>query len=75
MKQNKNLKLLSEIIDLLADGKPLPEKNKDHELSENFKGFRECHIQPYWLLIYEIFGDELILSLTRTGSHSDLFRK
>lgn len=73
-KQNKNIKLLSEIIDLLADGKSLPEKNRDHELSGNFKGFRECHIQPDWLLIYEISDNELILFLTRTGSHSDLFK-
>lgn len=73
-KQNKNIKLLSEIIDLLADGKSLPEKNRDHELNGNFKGFRECHIQPDWLLIYEISDSELILFLTRTGSHSDLFK-
>ena len=72
-KQNKDLRLLTEIINNLANAVPLPEKNKDHELSGNFKGCRECHIQPDWLLIYEINNNELILYLTRTGSHSDLF--
>mgnify|MGYP000239775196 FL=1 len=72
-KQHKDLSLLTEIINNLANAVPLPEKNKDHELSGNFKGCRECHIQPDWLLIYEINNNELILYLTRTGSHSDLF--
>ncbi len=53
-KQHKDLSLLTEIINNLANAVPLPEKNKDHELSGNFKGCRECHIQPDWLLIYEI---------------------
>ena len=52
---------------------PLPEKNRDHQLSGDYAGCRECHITPDWLLIYEVDGDELILYLTRTGSHSDLF--
>ena len=73
VKQHKDLSLLTEIINNLANAVPLPEKNKDHELSGNFKGCRECHIQPDWLLIYEINNNELILYLTRTGSHSDLF--
>ena len=72
-KQHKDLSLLTEIINNIANAVPLPEKNKDHELSGNFKGCRECHIQPDWLLIYEINNNELILYLTRTGSHSDLF--
>ena len=72
-KQHKNLNLLTEIINNLANAVPLPEKNRDHELSGYFKGCRECHIQPDWLLIYEINNNELILYLTRTGSHSDLF--
>ena len=57
----------------LAAGEPLPEKNRDHQLSGDYAGCRECHITPDWLLIYEVDGDELILYLTRTGSHSDLF--
>ena len=61
------------MVDLLAKGKSLPEKNKDHTLIGNYVGCRECHITPDWLLIYEISNDELILYLTRTGTHSDLF--
>ena len=60
-------------IKKLAAGEPLPEKNRDHQLSGDYAGCRECHITPDWLLIYEVDGDELILYLTRTGSHSDLF--
>lgn len=65
--------LLTEIIRKLSEGKALPEKNKDHSLSRDYIGCRECHITPDWLLIYEIYDRELILYLTRTGSHSDLF--
>ena len=72
-KRGYNLSLLTEVIKTLAAGKPLPEKNKDHTLSGNFTGCRECHIAPDWLLIYEIVDEELILYLTRTGTHSDLF--
>jgi mRNA interferase YafQ len=68
-----NISLLTQIIKKLANGEPLPEKNKDHLLSGEFVGCRECHITPDWLLIYEIDGDNLILYLTRTGTHSDLF--
>lgn len=73
-KRGYKLSLLIEVINSLADGKPLPEKNKDHALAGNFIGCRECHITPDWLLIYEISENELILYLTRTGTHSDLFR-
>lgn len=73
-KRGYDISLLSDILKLLADGKPLPGKNKDHNLSGNYKGCRECHIAPDWLLIYEVSNDELILYLTRTGTHSDLFR-
>ena len=72
-KRGYNLLLLSEAVDLLAEGKSLPEKYKDHTLIGNYVGCRECHITPDWLLIYEISNDELILYLTRTGTHSDLF--
>lgn len=72
-KRGYNLSLLSAVVDMLAAGKPLPEKYKDHNLSGNYGGCRECHITPDWLLIYEVEEDELILYLTRTGTHSDLF--
>lgn len=65
--------LLTEIINQLATGESLPEKNKDHDLHGNWEGYRECHIQPDWLLIYKVDNNELILWMTRTGTHSDLF--
>ena len=68
------ISLITEIIKKLANGERLPEKNKDHALTGNFEGCRECHITPDWLLIYEVYDKELILYLTRTGTHSDLFR-
>ena len=68
-----DIPLLTEIIKKLANGENLPEKNKDHSLSGDYDGCRECHITPDWLLIYEIDGSDLILYLTRTGTHSDLF--
>ncbi len=68
-----DLSLLSNVVDTLAMGQPLAEKHKDHDLLGNYKGCRECHITPDWLLIYEIANNELILYLTRTGTHSDLF--
>ena len=72
-KRGFDISLLTDIINKLAAGEPLPEKNRDHQLSGDYAGCRECHITPDWLLIYEVDGDELILYLTRTGSHSDLF--
>ena len=53
----------------------LPEKNRDHALTGNWIGHRECHIQPDWLLIYRIENDLLVLTLSRTGTHGDLFGK
>ena len=73
VKRGYNIKLLEDVIEILADGKTLPEKYKDHSLTGDYKDCRECHITPDWLLIYQIDGDELILYLTRTGTHSDLF--
>ena len=72
-KRGYKIELLTDVIKKLANGEVLAPKYKDHQLSGNFGFYRECHIQPDWLLIYEIDGDELILYLTRTGSHSDLF--
>ncbi len=68
-----DLSLLAAVIKTLAAGQPLPERNRDHALAGEYAGCRECHITPDWLLIYEVDGDDLILYLTRTGSHSDLF--
>lgn len=72
-KRGYDTNLLKEVIDLLADGRQLPEKYCDHSLSGNFTGLRECHILPDWLLVYRIEKERLILALTRTGTHSDLF--
>ena len=73
MKRHLNIELLDDIIRALARGDVLPEKNKDHELSGDWAGHRECHIQPDWLLVYRIDDDVLVLTLARTGTHSDLF--
>lgn len=75
MKRHLDITLLDNIIRMLSRGEPLPEKNKDHELSGNWAGHRECHIQPDWLLVYHIDNDILVLTLTRTGTHSDIFSK
>ncbi|MGN1404633.1 MAG: type II toxin-antitoxin system YafQ family toxin [Erysipelotrichaceae bacterium] len=72
-KRGYNLNLLNEIVELLQKEIPLPEKNHDHPLSGDYSGFRECHIQPDWLLVYRVDKGELILFLSRTGTHSDLF--
>ena len=74
-KRGYDISLLEDIVYKLANDIPLEIKNKDHMLSGNYAGKRECHIAPDWLLIYQINGSNLILILTRTGSHSDLFKK
>lgn len=66
-------KLFQEVLDCLVMEQLLPAKYRDHALSGNYAGFRECHILPDWLLIYKVETDILTLTLTRTGSHSDLF--
>ncbi len=75
IKRNLNIDLLDDIIRALSRGETLPEKNNDHELTGGWAGHRECHIQPDWLLIYRIEEDMLVLTLSRTGTHSDLFGK
>lgn len=75
IKRGLKIKLLEDVITNLAMGEALPEKNKDHTLTGNWVGHRECHIQPDWLLVYRIEEDVLVLTLTRTGTHSDLFGK
>ena len=72
-KRGLDLDALNAIVDQLAAGQPLPDKNRDHALTGDYIGFRECHITPDWLLIYEVRESELILVLSRTGTHSDLF--
>lgn len=72
-KRGYDMRLMTDIIKKLANGEILPSKNRDHNLSGNYSNCRECHIAPDWLLIYEVYEDELFLYLTRTGSHSDLF--
>ena len=73
IKRGLDISLLDAVVTTLQKGESLPAKNKDHALTGNYTGCRECHIQPDWLLIYEISDKELILYLTRTGTHSDLF--
>ena len=75
IKRRLKINLLEDVIASLAIGEPLPEANKDHALTGNWVGHRECHIQPDWLLIYRIEDDVLVLTLARTGTHSDLFGK
>ena len=70
-KRGYNLKLLQDVIDLLRVPSDLPEKNRDHLLTGNYKNWRECHVAPDWLLIYRYEENTLLLS--RTGTHSDLF--
>lgn len=74
-KRGKDIGKLVKVLSLLANGSPLPVQHKDHPLSGNLRDFRECHIEPDWLLMYQIYEDTLILSATATGSHADLFGK
>ena len=75
LKRGLKIELLHDIIAKLAMGESLPDKNKDHALTGNWVLHRECHIQPDWLLVYRIEDDVLVLTLARTGTHSDLFGK
>lgn len=72
-KQKKKMDKLRTVLNLLIEGQDLPVKNKDHFLSGNWSGYRECHIEPDWLLIYRTDEKEKLLELVRLGSHSDLF--
>ena len=73
-KRGYHTELLTAVIKKLADGVPLEQRYRDHALTGDYAGSRECHITPDWLLIYEIDGDTLLLYLIRTGTHSDLFK-
>jgi mRNA interferase YafQ len=72
-KRKKDISKLTAVLELLASGKPMPAKYRDHQLSGSLNDFRECHIEGDWLLLYQIFEDKLILSASGTGAHSDLF--
>ncbi len=73
VKRGYDVKLLEEVLNILVQEKALPQKYLDHSLAGNYDGYRECHITPDWLLIYKVEKDTITLSLTRTGTHSDLF--
>lgn len=72
-KRGKDMRKLIAVLTLLQSGQSLPDKYHDHALGGNLRDFRECHIEPDWLLMYQIFEDRLILSATATGTHADLF--
>lgn len=74
-KRGKDLTKLTAVLDILAGGQALPAKNNDHQLTGSLKDFRKCHIEPDWLLVYQIHDEILILTATATGTHSDLFGK
>lgn len=74
-KRGLDMNELNDVVDTLRQGKQLDGKYRDHGLSGNYEGFRECHIKPDWLLIYLIENDILTLTLVDTGTHSDLFKK
>ena len=73
-KRGKDMSKLHEVLDILVKGEKLPEQYRDHQLLGQFKNFRECHIEPDWLLVYKLIEKQLVLLLIRTGSHSDLFK-
>ena len=73
VKRKMDVSKVHEVIEMLASGNTLPGKYRDHALSGDYQGTRECHIRPDWLLIYSISNETLVLELLRTGSHSDLF--
>ena len=75
IRQGKNIAELDKVVQLLQTGEKLPDRYKDHQLKGNMKQFRELHIQPDWLLIYIRNKKELILTLSRTGSHAELLKK
>lgn len=75
MKRGCDPKLFEFVVGELANGRPLAQKYNDHALAGGFSGFRECHIQPDWLLVYFVEDNILTLTLTRTGTHADLFKK
>ena len=72
-KRGKDMNKLTRVLELLASGEVLPVKYRDHSLTGSLHDFRELHIEPDWLLVYQIHDDILVLTATGTGTHSDLF--
>lgn len=72
-KRNIDIEPLRQVVKMLLRDEKLPDRCRDHALSGEYIGIRECHIRPDWLLLYELSGDKLVLILNRTGSHSDIF--
>ena len=75
IKRGRRIELLDDVVRKLAARETLPLQNRDHALTGDYVGYRECHIQPDWLLIYRIDDGKLLLTLAWTGTHSDLFGK
>ena len=75
IRRGKPLEELDKVVDKLRNGENLPKKYKDHQLHGQYEGYRECHIKPDWLLVYRKQDNILLLTLLRTGTHSDLFNK
>ena len=75
LKRGKDINKLNKVLNLLIQNGSLPKEYLDHQLTGNLKDFRECHIESDWLLMYQIIKDELIITATSTGSHSDIFGK
>jgi len=73
MKRGKDMGKLATVVELLCTGDPLPERYRDHPLSGRYAGFRDCHIEPDWVLLYRIEKNQLQLILVRMGTHPDLF--
>lgn len=73
LKRGKDVEKLLTVVNILASGETLPPQYKDHALTGDMAGYRDCHIENDWLLLYAIKDDLLVLTLTRTGTHSDLF--
>ena len=73
VRRGRDTAILEAVVNTLAGRRPLPEANRDHALTGDWTGYRECHIQPDWLLIYRVHENELLLLLMRTGTHADLF--
>lgn len=73
VKRGCDIDKLQKVVMILASGETLPEEYRDHPLRGNYSGYRECHIEPDWLLVYRITENVLVLTLYRTGTHSDLF--
>ena len=73
VKQGRNLSLLKDVIEVLQRREPLNVRHLDHPLTGNWRGFRECHVENDWILVYRVHNKELLLTLSRTGSHSEVF--